>query len=498
MSVAGLQFESICKSFTGVRALDDVSFAVAQGSVHALVGENGAGKSTLLKILGGMYRPDAGRLLLAGRGRRFRAPVEAFAAGIAVIHQELHLAPEMTVAENLFLGHMPNRCGWIDRRAMRQAARAQLLALEEEISPDEKVGRLPIAQRQMLEIAAALLRDARVIAFDEPTSSLSSREIRKLFSIIARLRQEGRIILYVSHRMEEIFEICDRVTVLRDGRHVETFDSMEHVNHDVLVNRMVGRDISNIYGYTPRPHGGPALEVEGLLGPGLSEPVSLTVDRGEIVAVVGLVGAGRTELLKLIYGAVRPTAGHVRVQGRDARIDRPARAIRAGVMLCPEDRKKEGIIPSRSVLENINLSARRRRFVIRERWERENASRQVERLRVKTPSLQQPALHLSGGNQQKVVLARWLSEEMKVILLDEPTRGIDVGARSEIYSIVYELARGGLGVLFVSSDLPEVLGVADRVLVMRQGRLSGDLARETATREACLKLALPTVGGGSS
>ena len=246
-----LKFANIAKSFPGVRALDGVSFGVAEGTVHALMGENGAGKSTLLKILSGVYRPDGGEIRLAGQARQFRAPVEAFQAGIAVIYQELHLAPDMTVAENLFLGHMPHHAGWLDNGAMRAAAREQLMALEEDIDPDTKVGRLPIAQRQMLEIAKALLRDAKVIAFDEPTSSLSDREVRKLFGIIRRLREQGKAILYVSHRMEEIFEVCDAVTVLRDGRHVETFDSMSKVNHDVLVNRMVGRDIKDIYHYSP-------------------------------------------------------------------------------------------------------------------------------------------------------------------------------------------------------------------------------------------------------
>jgi L-arabinose transport system ATP-binding protein len=491
----GLQFEGVSKTFPGVRALDAVTFDVRPGSVHALLGENGAGKSTLLKILGGAYRPDAGALRVGGQPRHFRSPAEAYRAGVAVIHQELHLAPEMTVEENLYLGHMPHRAGWIDRRALREAARRQLELLEEDIGPDEKVGRLPIAQRQMIEIAKALAREASVIAFDEPTSSLSAREVEKLFAIIRRLRGQGRVILYVTHRMEEVFALCDRATVLRDGRHIETFPALAGVTPDLLIERMVGRDLADIYRYAPRPHGGPALEAEGLWGPGLSEPVSLTVKKGEIVGLFGLVGAGRTELLKLIYGAAPLRSGHIRIAGLPAILDRPATAIRGGVVLCPEDRKKEGIVPIRSVLENINLSARRSAarlgFFIDERWERDNAGRQVAALRVKTPSLQQPVMNLSGGNQQKVVLGRWLSERIRVILLDEPTRGIDVGARSEIYAIINELAASGAGVLMASSDLPEVLGVADRVIVMRQGRIGGELSRAEATEERCLKLALP-------
>ena len=490
-----LQFRDISKTFAGVRALDGVTLGVRQESVHALVGENGAGKSTLLKIMSGVHAPDGGTLELGGVARRFRSPIEAFRAGIAVIYQELNLVPEMTVAENLFLGHMPHRLGWLDRRRMLAATRAQLDALEEDIRPDAKVGSLPIAQRQMLEIAKALMRNATVIAFDEPTSSLSSREVEKLFSIIRRLKTQGTAILYVSHRMEEIFDVCDEVTVLRDGRHIETFPSMKDVTRDVLVNRMVGRDITDIYHYTPRPHAGPALEVNGLMGPGLTAPVTLSVAKGEIVGLFGLVGAGRTELLRLLYGAARATAGSVSIEGKPVRVAGPAQAINAGIVLCPEDRKKEGIIPIRSVLENINLSARRNaswfRCIINERWERLNASTQAQQLRVKTPSLQQLVANLSGGNQQKVVLARWLSEKIKVILLDEPTRGIDVGARSEIYTIVQDLARTGLGVLMVSSDLPEVLGLSDRVVVMREGAVAGELARADATQEACLNHALP-------
>jgi len=492
---AFLEFDGVSKSFPGVRALDAVSFGVAAGSAHALVGENGAGKSTLLKILSGVYRPDAGTVRIDGRAREFRSAADAFAAGVAVIYQELQLVPEMTVAENLFLGHLPSRAGVVDGRALREAAARQLEVMGERIDPRARVGRLPIAQRQMVEIAKALTRGAKVIAFDEPTSSLSDREVRRLFAIIGELKRKGCAVLYVSHRMAEIFEVCDAVTVLRDGRHVETFGSMRDVTHDVLVNRMVGRDIRDIYGYSPRPRGAPALEIDRLAGPGLAAPATLSVARGEIVGLFGLVGAGRTELLRLVYGAARPRAGTVKVMGAPARIRRPADAIRLGMMLCPEDRKNEGIIAVRSVLENVNISARRTHarlgFVIDEAWERRNASAQVERLSIRTPSLAQLAMNLSGGNQQKVVLARWLSETVRVLLLDEPTRGIDVGARSEIYATIYELARSGIGILMASSDLPEVLGVSDRVVVMRSGQIVADLARGRTTDADVLRLALP-------
>lgn len=489
-----LQFQAIGKRFPGVQALSDITLGVNEGSVHALLGENGAGKSTLLKILSGVYVPDEGQILLGEQPRRFHSPIEAIRAGIAVIYQELNLAPEMTVAENILLGQMPNRLGWIDKQRMTEIALRELAILEEDISPNMRLGSLPIAQRQMVEIAKALSRNARVIAFDEPTSSLTERETRKLFLVIRELQRRGRVILYVSHRMQEIFEICDAVTVFRDGRIVESFGEMGQVTTDLLVQRMVGRPIQDVYNYTPRPQGQPLLEVEGLTGRGLAEPTRLSLAAGEIVGLFGLVGAGRTELLKLIFGATRPTGGRIALEGRALSIRKPAEAIQAGIMLCPEDRKKEGIIPIRSVGENINLSVRRtfaRLGFINSRKEKENAEAYIRRLGIKTPSLSRLIRSLSGGNQQKVILARWLSERVRVMLLDEPTRGIDIGAKSEIYAIMTELARAGVGVMVVSSDLPEILGISDRILVMRQGRLVASLTREEATEERVLHEALP-------
>lgn len=459
-----LHFENLSKAFPGVQALSGVTFDAAPGSVHALCGENGAGKSTLLKILSGVYQADTGQLVLNAQPLRFSTPFEAIQAGIAVIYQELHLVPEMTVAENVFLGHLPASVGWVDKRRLRDETAAKLAEQGIVLEPQARVGSLSLAQRQMVEIAKALSRDAQVIAFDEPTSSLSAREVETLFAIIARLKAQGKIILYVSHRMDEIFEICDTVTVLRDGQHVETLP-VTQTDAAGVVRRMVGRDIADIYGWRPRPVGEPVLQSQGL-----------TVKKGEIVGIFGLVGAGRTELLKEIYAD-------------------PRTSIRKGICLCPEDRKKEGIIPVRSVGENINLSARRRFSTlgvwINEPKERQNAVQQVEAMRVKTPSLSQPIGLLSGGNQQKAILGRWLSEDVKVLLLDEPTRGIDVGAKREIYDILYNLSERGVGIVMVSSDLPEVLGVADRVLVMRQGKLSAELTREQATPETCLAAALP-------
>jgi len=489
-----LQCDGISKRFPGVQALDGVSLAVPQGTVHALIGENGAGKSTFLKILSGAYTPDAGRVCLAGAPQTFHSARDAIRAGVAVIYQELQLVPQMTVAENLFLGHLPNRGGWLDKRALRRAAEEQLAALEEDLDPNAKVSSLPLAQRQMVEVAKALSRDAAVIAFDEPTSSLSEREVQRLFAVIRDLKARGRVVVYVSHRLQEIFEVCDSVTVLRDGRVEAEFPDLAPVTHDELVSRMVGRSIADIHHYAPRPHGPPALEVEGLLGPGLVAPADLSVAQGEVVGIFGLVGAGRTELLRLIYGATPSTAGRISVHGTPVRVRSPAAAIRHGIAFTPEDRKQEGIVPLRSVRENINLSIRRvlaKGGVIRARLEQQNAEQHVQRLRIQATSLEQLARDLSGGNQQKVLLARSLSGRVKVVLLDEPTRGIDVGAKSEIYGLIAELARQGLGVVVASSELPEVLGIADRLVVMRQGEVVASLLRAEATEERLLKLALP-------
>jgi L-arabinose transport system ATP-binding protein len=347
----------------------------------------------------------------------------------------------------------------------------------------------------MVEIAKALTRGARIIAFDEPTSSLSAREIDKLFAVINDLRREGCAILYVTHRMEEVFRLCDACTVLRDGAHVKTYEDLKAITPDILVKDMVGRDIADVYGYRARPHGETALEVTGIAGPGVTAPVSLNVARGEILGLFGLVGAGRTELLKLLFGATRATAGSLRIHNSPTPIRRPADAIRAGLVYCTEDRKKEGIVPILSVMENCNLSARRHHVrlggIINERWEKQNAQHQTTSLAVKTPSLEQLIKNLSGGNQQKVILGRWLSEEVKVLMLDEPTRGIDVGAKSEIYNLVFKLASEGVAVLVVSSDLPEVLGLADRMLVMRQGKISAEFARADFDPARILAAALP-------
>ena len=486
-----LLFDGIGKAFPGVRALDGVTFEAREGSVHALMGENGAGKSTLLKILSGAYRPDEGRLVLDDRPLANRSTQEALDAGVAVIYQELQLVPQLSVAENLFLGHLPSTFGWTDRKRLNEEARRLLALVGETIDPATPIGRLPIAQRQMVEIAKALSRDAKAIAFDEPTSSLSSREVERLFGVIARLRAEGRIVLYVSHRMDEIFRVCDACTVLRDGRHVRTFERLDGTTPDDLVRAMVGREVDTLNAYRPRPVGEVALRVEGLEGPGLREPVSFDLRRGEIVGLFGLVGAGRTETLNLISGLTR-ARGTVVMNGESLHGLGPKKALRKGIGLCPEDRKREGIVAIASVADNVNLGARKG-FWVRTRDERAYAQRRVEQFRVRTPSVDQRIGNLSGGNQQKAIIGRVIGHDLKVLLLDEPTRGIDIGAKAEVHEIVRDLAEKGVAVLVVSSEMPELLGLCDRILVMEGGRLSGELPRADATQERLLELALPKV-----
>ncbi len=491
-----LEFKQISKEFPGVKALDRISFGVARGSVHGLVGENGAGKSTLLKILSGAHVPTSGELFLQEEKKVFHNTRDALHSNIAIIYQELNLVPEMTVAENLLLGHFPQRSYFLNKKRMLETARQQIAALMEDFNPNMKVKHLPIGQRQMIEIGKALLHNAEVIAFDEPTSSLSEKEVKQLFTIIRNLKQQGKAIIYVSHRLEEIFQICDRVTVFRDGRHIETFTEMSQVNHDTLVQRMVGREIKDIYGYRPREKGQTMFAVQNIQGKGVKEPTSFHVDKGEIVGFFGLVGAGRSELLKLIFGAEKLKSGDVSVHGQRIQIKSPISAIHNGVCLSPEDRKDEGIIPVRSVNENINISCRRHfmraGIFLDKKKEWENTDNFIDKLSIKTPSRDQLIGNLSGGNQQKVILARWLGEQVDVFLLDEPTRGIDVGAKYEIYQLMYQLAEDGKAVVFVSSDLPEVMGVADRVIVMRDGRITGELDRKDVTEERLLSMALPT------
>ncbi|WP_110656299.1 L-arabinose ABC transporter ATP-binding protein AraG [Salinicola halimionae] len=491
-----LRIDGITVEFPGVRALDGVSFSARGGEVHALMGENGAGKSTLLKVLSGVNRVTSGRLWIGDEPIVFANSREALRQGVAIIYQELTLSPNLSVAENLLLGQLPVKYGFLDRRRLRERAMTILEELGEgDIHPSTKVRDLSIGQQQMIEIGRALLRDARIIAFDEPTSSLSVQEVRHLKRIVSRLRGEGRVVLYVTHRMEEVFEMCDAVTVFRDGRHIRTHDTLEGIDHDILVSEMVGREIEDVYGYRSRQQGEMLMRLEGIEGRGVKAPISFEIRRGEVLGLFGLVGAGRSELMRLVCGVERATAGQVTFDSTPRRFGSPQAAIRAGIAMCPEDRKSQGIFPVASVSDNLNISCRR----FFKRWggfrnprrETQNAEDYIRQLRIRTPGPKTPIANLSGGNQQKVILARWLAEEIDLFVMDEPTRGIDVGARRDIYSLLYDLAEQGKGVLIISSDLAEVSSICDRIGVMRDGELIDIVSREAATPERLLGLALP-------
>lgn len=490
-----LSFCNIGKRFPGVQALQGINFSCNAGEVHALVGENGAGKSTLLKILSGSQPPSEGEIKIAGQPVTFTSTTSALEAGVAIIYQELHVIPEMTVAENIWLGQLPAAKGIINSKTLKHKTQEILDYLGLAIDPNTPLKYLSLAQWQMVEIAKALSRNAQIIAFDEPTSSLSSREIEQLFNVIRDLKARGKVIIYVSHRMEEIFELSSAITVFKDGKYVCTFDDMSQVTNDLLVQSMVGREIGDIYGYAPRQLGEARFILSQVKAPGVKHPISLSIRQGEIVGLFGLVGAGRSELMKGLFGASKISAGEVLLDGKKITLSSPIDAIKAGVLLCPEDRKADGIIPVHSVMNNINISARRNNltsgFLVNNQWEKANAQKHINNLKIKTPSAEQLMMNLSGGNQQKAILGRWLSEDMKVILLDEPTRGIDVGAKHEIYNIIYALARQGICVLFASSDLPEVLGLADRIVVMREGEIAGSLAHDEANEATVLGLAMP-------
>lgn len=497
---ATLRFDNIGKVFPGVRALDGVSFDVNAGEVHGLMGENGAGKSTLLKILGGEYQPDSGRVLIDEREVHFGSAAASIASGIAVIHQELQYVPDLTVSENLLLGALPNRLGWVNKSAAKKHVRERLAAMGVDLDPNAKLRKLSIAQRQMVEICKALLRNARVIALDEPTSSLSHRETEVLFKLVRDLKADKRALIYISHRMDEIYELCDACTIFRDGRKIASHTRLAEVPRDTLVQEMVGREISDIYNYRARPIGDVRFAVSNLQGDALSAPANFEVRRGEIVGFFGLVGAGRSELMHLVYGADKKKDGTIRLDGQPIKVRNTGEAIRHGIVLCPEDRKEEGIVAMATVAENINISCRRHYlraglFLDRKK-EAQTADRFIQLLKIKTPSRRQRIRFLSGGNQQKAILSRWLAEpDLKVVILDEPTRGIDVGAKTEIYAHMVRMARAGAAVIMVSSELPELLGMSDRVLVMYRGSIVTEIARDKADSETVIQWA--TTGAGA-
>lgn len=496
-----LEFKALSKGYPGVQALSDVSFSVRKGTVHGLMGENGAGKSTLIRILSGDQAADTGEIRIAGEQQVYKSVRDAFQAGVIVIHQELQLVAELTVAENLWLGRFPARAGVLDRRKLIGVVAEKLTEMGIEVDPAAKVASLSIGERQMVEIAKAVMVDARVIALDEPTSSLSSRESEILFSLIDRLRANGTVILYVSHRLDEIFRLCDSLSVLRDGKLAAHHPDISEVTRDQIIAEMVGREIANIWGWRSRPLGATRLQVDNLAGPKLPQPINFSVRKGEILGFFGLIGAGRSEMARLLYGADSRAQGTVAVDGETVTADSPAHSIRAGVVLCPEDRKLDGIIQGRSIEENMAISSRRHFSpfgILNPKKEGELAETFIAKLRVRTPSRKQDIINLSGGNQQKVILGRWLSEQgVKVLLIDEPTRGIDVGAKSEIYEILYDLAAQGMAIIVISSELPEIMGITDRIIVMCEGRMAAEIERRDFDERRILAAALPDVSNAA-
>ncbi|MFE3145468.1 sugar ABC transporter ATP-binding protein [Streptomyces sp. NPDC059218] len=500
---AVLEARSVSKRFPGVVALDDVSFSLRAGETHALVGENGAGKSTLIKVLTGVHRPDGGELRLGGQPVRFARPFEAQQAGISTIYQEVNLVPLMSVARNIFLGREPkNRIGLIDFARMHREATELLDGFGIRVDPRKPLHTLGIGTRQMVALARAVSVDARVVIMDEPTSSLEPREVETLFRVIGDLRGQGIAVLYVSHRMDELYRICDRVTVLRDGRHIHTGD-LAGLDRMRLVSMMLGRDLSEVrrtgltrfegegHETAHTPQHPPALTATRLNRRHQLHHISLSLYGGEVLGLGGLLGSGRSETAKVLAGALSLDSGELTVGGRALRRPGSAGAIRAGISLLPEDRKAEGIVPGLSVRENIVLAAMPRlsRFgVVSRRKQDRVVDIFMRRLRIKASSPEQPVGELSGGNQQKVLLARWLCLEPKVLLLDEPTRGIDVGAKAEVQSLIDDLAREGLAVLLISSDIEELIEGADRIVVLRGGSVAGELEGDAVTESHLLEV----------
>ena len=470
---AAIEFRGVTKRFPGAVALEDVTVTIAAGTCHALCGENGAGKSTLGKVLAGIVPPDEGVLLLDGTPVRFSKPTQALRAGVAMVHQELAFCENLSVAENLTLGRVPGRAGFVSRSLMRDRARAMLSAIEADVDVDRLVGDLTTGQQQMIQIAAALGRGARIVIFDEPTSSLSQHEAERLFAVISRLRSRGVTCIYVSHRMEEIFRLSDAVTVLRDGRHVETRPTAS-LDEATLIQLMIGRRIDQYFPkHAEAPRGPEMLAVERLSGPAGFRDISFRVHAGEILGLAGLVGSGRSEVARAIFGIDPRSSGHILLRGKRIDPSGPRDAIRLGIGLVPEDRKRQGLVLSMTGRANgalAILGQLARRGLLTAAAETRAIAPYVDRLRMRADQLGSPAAALSGGNQQKVVLMKWLAARCPVLIVDEPTRGVDVGAKAEIHALIDELAMAGTAIVLISSEMPEVLNLSSRILVFREGR----------------------------
>ena len=484
-----LELRDVQKAFGAVIALRSGTIAVDPGSIHALVGENGAGKSTLVKIVAGLYQRDGGDFRFKGESVDFSSTAQSKASGVAVIYQEPTLFPDLTVTENIFMGRQPTgHLGRIDRKAMRHEVERLFMRLGVTIDPDRPAEGLSIADQQVIEIAKAVSLDAALLIMDEPTAALSGVEVERLFAIARSLRDEGRALIFISHRFDEVFDLCDTVTVMRDGAYIATTPIAE-TNVDLIVRQMVGREVTDLFPKQDAAIGETVLFVEGLSSPGVFHDITFRVRAGEIVGLAGLVGAGRSEVARAVFGVDPYRAGSVSMHGEPVRGGSPTAAMRAGLALVPEDRRKQGLVVESGVGHNITLAIRQRlaRFgLLTSAMENRAAQVWASRLEVKAHALDTVAATLSGGNQQKVVLAKWLATEPSVLIIDEPTRGIDVGTKSEVHRLLSELAGQGMGILMISSELPEVLGMADRVLVMREGRITAEIDRADATSESVM------------
>ncbi|AGK52416.1 sugar ABC transporter ATP-binding protein [Bacillus sp. 1NLA3E] len=488
-----IEMKGISKAFSGNKVLESVEFTILQGEVHALMGENGAGKSTLMKILTGIYERDAGTISLNGKEVHFKNAKEAENAGIAVIHQELNIIPYLTVAENMFLGKelTVGKLGITRDKEMRQKTREYLNRLGIDIDPAMEAGQLSVGQQQMIEIARAVAAKTEVLVMDEPTAALTEREIKALFKVISSLKNEGVGIVYISHRMEEIFEICDRISVLRDGQFIGVKE-VSNTSFDEIVKMMVGRQLGDRYPERDTVIGAERLKVEGLTCKGSFENISFSVNQGEILGVAGLMGAGRTEIMEAIFGFRPIQVGQISIDGQAISIRKPFDAIRAGIGFITEDRKSEGLVLGLSVRENFsltNLNKISKNSIISNAEELSFVDEMIDKLRVKTSGREQIVKSLSGGNQQKIVIGKWLGINPKILILDEPTRGVDVGAKKEIYQLMNDLTKQGVAIIMVSSELPEILGMSDRVLVVHEGKISAVIDKANADQEIIMQAA---------
>jgi len=479
-----LKMKNITKTFPGVKALDDVELTLNKGEIHALVGENGAGKSTLMKILCGAHKADNGIIKIEDEEVEIHNTRDSQKLGISMIYQHLNLIPDLTVAENIFIGRFPQKNGVINYEELNQLAKKQLEKLDSKIDPEKKLGDLTVANQQIIAIVKAISYNSKIIILDEPTSSLSLEESEKLFKTLKKLKKQGISMIFITHHMDEIFGVVDSVTILRDGQYMGRYNISE-LTEETLVEKMVGRTINNLFPKKKVDIGDKIFEVKNISGKGIVENISFELKSGEILGIGGLVGAGRTELVQAIFGHL-PHDGKIYLEGKEIHINHPLDAVKNGIVLVPEDRNSQGLIERFNIKDNISLPKLKKfvnRLSINVLKEREYSEELVDKFNVKTPSIKQLAKNLSGGNQQKLVLAKWLGVNPKVLILDEPTKGIDVGSKSEIHKTIGKLASQGIGIIMISSELPELLGVSDNIMVMSQGKKSGEYNRENATAE---------------